>query len=44
MRFFTQGATLVVMLATMLHSIATGNMVPTYIERKDISSLSRLSP
>jgi lysine-ketoglutarate reductase/saccharopine dehydrogenase-like protein (TIGR00300 family) len=36
MRFFTQGATLVVMLATMLHSIATGNMLPTYIERNDI--------
>jgi hypothetical protein len=33
MRFFTQGTTLVVMLATMLHSIATGNMVPTYIDR-----------
>ena len=33
MRMFTQGATLVVMLATMLHSIATGNMLPTYIER-----------
>src|SRR3954470_13499566 len=33
MRFFTQGATLVVMLATMLHSIATGNMLPTFIER-----------
>lgn len=35
MRLFTQGATLVVMLATMLHSIATGNMVPTFIERHD---------
>lgn len=35
MRFFTQGATLVVMLATMLHSIATGNMLPTFIERND---------
>lgn len=34
MRLFTQGATLVVMLATMLHSIATGNMIPTYIERE----------
>ena len=34
MRFFTQGATLVVMLATMLHSIATGNMLPTFIERE----------
>lgn len=34
MRFFTQGATLVVMLATMLHSIATGNMLPTFIERQ----------
>jgi hypothetical protein len=33
MRYFTQGATLVVMLATMLHSIATGNMLPTFIER-----------
>lgn len=33
MRLFTQGATLVVMLATMLHSIATGNMLPTFIER-----------
>src|SRR5947209_10784450 len=33
MRFFTQGATLVVMMATMLHSIATGNMLPTFIER-----------
>ncbi len=33
MRFFTQGATMVVMLATMLHSIATGNMTSTYIER-----------
>ncbi len=35
MRFFTQGATLIVMLATMLHSIATGNMLPTFIERND---------
>jgi lysine-ketoglutarate reductase/saccharopine dehydrogenase-like protein (TIGR00300 family) len=35
MRLFTQGATLVVMLATMLHSIATGNMLPTFIERDD---------
>lgn len=34
MRFFTQGATLVVMMATMLHSIATGNMLPTFIERE----------
>lgn len=34
MRLFTQGATLVVMLATMLHSIATGNMLPTFIERE----------
>jgi lysine-ketoglutarate reductase/saccharopine dehydrogenase-like protein (TIGR00300 family) len=33
MRFFTQGATLVVMLATMLHSIATGNMLATFVER-----------
>jgi lysine-ketoglutarate reductase/saccharopine dehydrogenase-like protein (TIGR00300 family) len=33
MRMFTQGATLVVMLATMLHSIATGNMLSTFIER-----------
>jgi lysine-ketoglutarate reductase/saccharopine dehydrogenase-like protein (TIGR00300 family) len=35
MRLFTQGATLVVMLATMLHSIATGNMLPTFIERNN---------
>lgn len=34
MRYFTQGATLVVMIATMLHSIATGNMLPTFIERE----------
>src|SRR5438105_5041076 len=33
MRYFTQGATMVVMLATMLHSIATGNMLPTFTER-----------
>jgi lysine-ketoglutarate reductase/saccharopine dehydrogenase-like protein (TIGR00300 family) len=33
MRLFTPGATMVVMLATMLHSIATGNMMPTYIDR-----------
>lgn len=33
MRQFTQGASLVVMLATMLHSIATGNMLPTFIEK-----------
>lgn len=33
MRAYTQKATLVVMLATMLHSIATGNMMPTFIER-----------
>lgn len=36
MRLFTQGATMVVMLATMLHSIATGNMMPTYIEREGV--------
>jgi lysine-ketoglutarate reductase/saccharopine dehydrogenase-like protein (TIGR00300 family) len=33
MRLFTQGSSLVVMLATMLHSIATGNMLPTFIDR-----------
>ena len=33
MRGYTQQATLVVMLATMLHSIATGNMMPTFVER-----------
>ncbi|HUS15501.1 MAG TPA: hypothetical protein VM536_10860 [Chloroflexia bacterium] len=33
MRAVTQKATLVVMLATMLHSIATGNMMPTFVER-----------
>lgn len=32
MREHTQRATLVVMIATMLHSIATGNMLPTFIE------------
>jgi lysine-ketoglutarate reductase/saccharopine dehydrogenase-like protein (TIGR00300 family) len=30
MRDHTVGATLVVMIATMLHSIATGNMLPTF--------------
>jgi len=33
MRAITQQATLVVMLATMLHSIATGNMMPTFVEQ-----------
>lgn len=33
MRDITQHATLVVMLATMLHSIATGNMMPTFVEQ-----------
>jgi lysine-ketoglutarate reductase/saccharopine dehydrogenase-like protein (TIGR00300 family) len=33
MRAYTQETTLVVMLATMLHSIATGNMMPTFVER-----------
>jgi hypothetical protein len=36
MRLFTQGATLVVMLATMLHSIATGNMLSTFVERDGV--------
>jgi lysine-ketoglutarate reductase/saccharopine dehydrogenase-like protein (TIGR00300 family) len=35
MREYTQHATLVVMIATMLHSIATGNMMPTFIEEGD---------
>ncbi|MGI8589194.1 MAG: hypothetical protein ACR2M0_16150 [Chloroflexia bacterium] len=35
MRGYTQQATLVVMLATMLHSIATGNMMPTFVEQGD---------
>ena len=35
MRGYTQEATLVVMLATMLHSIATGNMMPTFVEQGD---------
>jgi lysine-ketoglutarate reductase/saccharopine dehydrogenase-like protein (TIGR00300 family) len=35
MRRYTQETTLVVMLATMLHSIATGNMMPTFIEQGD---------
>jgi lysine-ketoglutarate reductase/saccharopine dehydrogenase-like protein (TIGR00300 family) len=34
MRGYTQQATLVVMLATMLHSIATGNMMPTFVEKE----------
>lgn len=33
MRSHTKKATLVVMLATTLHSIATGNMLPTFYER-----------
>jgi hypothetical protein len=32
MRAYTGEATLVVMIATMLHSIATGNMLPTFTE------------
>jgi len=36
MREHTQQATLVVMLATMLHSIATGNMMPTFVERNGL--------
>lgn len=36
MRTHTQRATLVVMLATMLHSIATGNMMPTFVVRDGI--------
>ena len=35
MRAHTRSATLVVMIATMLHSIATGNMLPTFIEDGD---------
>lgn len=35
MREYTRDATLVVMIATMLHSIATGNMMPTFIEEGD---------
>jgi lysine-ketoglutarate reductase/saccharopine dehydrogenase-like protein (TIGR00300 family) len=35
MREQTRSATLVVMIATMLHSIATGNMMPTFIEDGD---------
>lgn len=34
MREHTQKATLVFMVATMLHSIATGNMLPTFYERE----------
>jgi lysine-ketoglutarate reductase/saccharopine dehydrogenase-like protein (TIGR00300 family) len=36
MRMYTERATLVVMLATMLHSIATGNMMPTFVVREGI--------
>lgn len=35
MRKHTQKATMVVMVATALHSIATGNMLPTYCTRPD---------
>ena len=35
MRKYTQKATMVVMVATALHSIATGNMLPTYCTRPD---------
>ena len=35
MREHTKKATLVVMAATMLHSIATGNMLPTFYEKND---------
>ncbi len=33
MREHTKNATLVVMVATVLHSIATGNMLPTFYEQ-----------
>jgi hypothetical protein len=33
MREHTKKATLVIMVATLLHSIATGNMLPTFYER-----------
>jgi lysine-ketoglutarate reductase/saccharopine dehydrogenase-like protein (TIGR00300 family) len=36
MRDYTKKTTLVFMVATMLHSIATGNMLPTFYERDDI--------
>lgn len=35
MRMHTKKATLVVMIATALHSIATGNMLPAYIEKDE---------
>lgn len=35
MREYTKKATLVVMVSTMLHSIATGNMLPTFYEQGD---------
>jgi lysine-ketoglutarate reductase/saccharopine dehydrogenase-like protein (TIGR00300 family) len=34
MRQYTKKATLVIMVSTMLHSIATGNMLPTFYEQK----------
>ena len=42
MRTYTQQATMVVMVATALHSIATGNMLPTYCTRPD-GSLDELT-
>jgi len=42
MRKHTQKATMVVMVATALHSIATGNMLPTYCTRSD-GSLDELT-
>ena len=42
MREYTQKATMVVMVATALHSIAVGNMLPTYCTRPD-GSLDELA-
>ena len=36
MRSYTTEATMVVMIATMLHSIATGNMLPTFTTRDGV--------
>lgn len=35
MRHYTQRATLVIMIATALHAIATGNMLPSFTEEPD---------
>jgi lysine-ketoglutarate reductase/saccharopine dehydrogenase-like protein (TIGR00300 family) len=43
MKEHTRGATMVIMIATALHAIATGNMLPSYVWREETGEIRALT-